>query len=60
MHYEEKLSSIDKEFEITKRATKLSYNTVKKWTKDKTTLPVDLHYDITEFSKLVLYSNSLI
>ncbi|CAL4118565.1 unnamed protein product [Meganyctiphanes norvegica] len=43
---------IDKFFAITRKAIKLSQTTFKTWTKDKTTLPVDLHYDSADFHRL--------
>lgn len=48
--YEE--PEIDKYFAITRKAIKLSQTTFKTWTKDKTTLPVDLHYDSADFHRL--------
>lgn len=44
-------ASVDKHFELTKRMTKLSQNTVKMWSVNNTTLPVDLHFDPSDFAK---------
>ncbi|XP_076034678.1 non-SMC condensin I complex subunit H [Oratosquilla oratoria] len=43
---------IEKYFAITRKATKITRLTLKKWTKERTTLPADLHYDATELKKL--------
>lgn len=42
---------VEKLFAVTRKATKLSQTTFKLWSKDKTTLPVDLHYDGRNFTK---------
>lgn len=46
-------AEIDKLFTINKRATKLSQATLKTWTKEKTTMPLDIHFEARNFFKLV-------
>ncbi|KAK4308688.1 hypothetical protein Pmani_019639 [Petrolisthes manimaculis] len=43
---------IDKLFAVTRKAIQLSQNTLKTWSKDNTTLPLDLHYEAQNFFKL--------
>ncbi|XP_042215327.1 condensin complex subunit 2-like [Homarus americanus] len=43
---------IAKAFAVTRKATKLSQITLKIWSKEKSTLPVDLHYKARNFTKL--------
>ncbi|XP_066958009.1 condensin complex subunit 2 isoform X2 [Macrobrachium rosenbergii] len=44
--------SINRFFEQTRKTTKLSHITLKSWSNAKTTLPIDLHYDARNFTKL--------
>ncbi|KAK7072211.1 hypothetical protein SK128_026757 [Halocaridina rubra] len=39
-------------FKSTRASTKLSLSTIKNWNSTKTTLPIDLHYDVRNFTKL--------
>lgn len=49
--YEEEDPETAKLFAVTRKATKLSHSTLKMWCKEKTTLPMDLHYDGRNFTK---------
>lgn len=40
-------------FAVTRKSIQLSQNTFKTWSKDKTTLPLDLHYEAQNFFKFV-------
>lgn len=51
--YEEEDPEITKLFAVTRKATKLTQTTFKLWSRDKTTLPVDLHYDGRNFTKYI-------
>lgn len=44
---------ITKLFAVTRKSIQLSQNTFKTWSKDKTTLPLDLHYEAQNFFKFV-------
>uniref|UniRef100_A0A6A7FYS5 Condensin complex subunit 2 n=2 Tax=Hirondellea gigas TaxID=1518452 RepID=A0A6A7FYS5_9CRUS len=48
----EEKAAIEQQFTVSRRLTKLSQNTIKLWSEDNTTLPVDLHLDPSDFSKL--------
>lgn len=52
LSYEEEDPEIAKSFAVTRKATKLLHSTLKMWCKGKTTLPMDLHYDGRNFTKL--------
>ncbi|XP_045608820.1 condensin complex subunit 2 [Procambarus clarkii] len=52
LKYEEEDPEIAKLFTVTRKATKLSNSTLKVWSKEKTTLPIDLHYESRNFTKL--------
>lgn len=41
----------DKLFAVTKKGTKLSQMTLKTWTKEKTTMPLDIHFEARNFFK---------
>lgn len=40
-------------FAVNKKATKISQFTLKTWTKEKTTMPLDIHFEARSFFKLV-------
>lgn len=44
---------IEQLFAVKKKATKLSQTTLKTWTKEKTTMPLDIHFEARNFFKLV-------
>ncbi|MPC43680.1 Condensin complex subunit 2 [Portunus trituberculatus] len=50
--YRDDENSISKLFAVGRKMTKLSQTTLKMWTKEKTTMPVDLHYEARNFFKL--------
>ncbi|XP_042893059.1 condensin complex subunit 2-like [Penaeus japonicus] len=52
VYEEQEDPEITKLFAVTRKATKLTQTTFKLWSRDKTTLPVDLHYDGRSFTKL--------
>ncbi|XP_063848247.1 condensin complex subunit 2-like [Scylla paramamosain] len=50
--YRDDENNISKLFAVDRKTTKLSQATLKTWTKEKTTMPVDLHYEARNFLKL--------
>lgn len=51
--YRDDENSITKLFAVNRKLTKLSQTTLKTWTKEKTTMPLDLHYEARNFFKFV-------
>lgn len=50
----------DKLFAVNKKGTKLSQLTLKTWTKEKTTMPLDIHFEARNFFKQVFVHHQFI